>query len=119
MPVVILIDDLDKYVAAYPATAAMLANFLADNERIATYHVMTYATVSRRGFTENQMKEPFQTLRSAKRGVLLQGATNECDPFGVVYRLPRGVTYPLGEAVVLYDDDMYRLVLPQVEAEED
>ena len=119
VPVVILIDDLDKYVAAYPATAAMLANFLADNERIATYHVMTYATVSRRGFTENQMKEPFQTLRSAKRGVLLQGATNECDPFGVVYRLPRGVTYPLGEAVVLYDDDMYRLVLPQVEAEED
>lgn len=117
-PLVILLDDLDKYIAAFPATASMLANFVADNEKIASYRVMTYVTVSRKGFMDNQAKEPFQTLRNAKRGLLLQGVTNECDPFSMMYRLPRGVSYPLGEAIALYDDDMYWLVLPQVEVEQ-
>lgn len=111
--VMLLIDDLDKYVAAFPNTVKMLTNFVADNEKIATYKVATFATVSRKAYQENQSQEPFRALRTSKRGLLLQGVNNEFDPFGISYKLPRGITYPAGEAIMMYDDEMRHVVLPQ------
>lgn len=118
-PIVILIDQLDKYMAAYPDTLGRLKAFVEENEKIATYRVMTYATISRKGYNDNYLKDPLTSLRAARRGLLLQGVSNEFDPFNISRSLPRGITFAPGEAIALYDDNLYRLVLPQLEAEQE
>lgn len=118
-PIVILIDQLDKYVAAYPATLNKLKTFVEENEKIASYRVMTFVTISQKAFNEGYLKEPLATLRAAKRGLVLRGINSEFDPFNVSRSLPRGLTFGTGEAIALYDDNLYRLVLPQVEAEQE
>lgn len=118
-PIVILIDQLDKYMAAYPNLLPRQKTFVEENEKIATYRVMTYMTISRKAYNDSYLKEPLATLRAAKRGLMLRGVTSEFDPFNVSRSLPRGITFTTGEAVALYDDNLYRLVLPQVEVEQE
>lgn len=120
-PIVILIDDMDKFMAAYEKEANMI-NFLKfcvqDNDKIASFKLFTYATVTRKGLSSGKFKEPLSTMNGVRRGMMLQGVTYDCDPFGVSGLIPglkKQSELPRGEAFLVMDDDAVHIVLPQLE----
>lgn len=120
-PIVILIDDLDKFATAYEKEANML-NFIKfcvqDNEKIASFKLFTYATVSRKGLSAGKFKEPLATMSNVRRGMMLQGCTYECDPFNIASLIPgmkKQCELPRGEAFLVMEDDAAHIVLPQME----
>lgn len=124
-PVVLLIDDLDQFMASYAKEQGMLdflKFFVRDDERVATYRVCTYATIQRKSISTNRMKEPLATMLGVNRAMMLQGATYECDPFKVATMVPglKKVTeLPRGEAFFIAEEGSAHVVLPNVEASAD
>lgn len=114
-PVVILIDDLDSYMEkndAAPLLNANLKHFCADI--VSGYGVYTIATLSHAGYQRTKIKEPVVNMARAKRGLMLQGKLSDCDPFDV--QLPynkKGAVYPLGEGLLITDQGMTHVVVPQ------
>jgi len=116
--IAILVDDLDQYITAYADTLKHFAFFLADNDKIAGYRIFTVVTLSRKAYNDNLAAEIVKNIRQAKRGILLQGVSMDCDPFGVAARV-RGVTFAPGEALVMYEEELVRAVLPRTEHADD
>lgn len=102
-----------------------MLNFLKfcvqDNEKIASYKLFTYGTVSRKGLSAAKFKEPLATMNGVRRGIMLQGATYDCDPFNVSGLLPgvkKQSELPRGEAYLVVDEDAAHLVLPQLQVDD-
>lgn len=119
-PMVILIDDVDQFITAYEKETAMLTFLkfcVQDNEKIASYKLFTYGTVSRKGLSATKFKEPLATMNGVRRGLMLQGVTYDCDPFNVSSLLPgvkKQSELPRGEGYLVVDEDAAHLVLPQL-----
>lgn len=120
-PIVLLIDDLDKFVSGFEKEPKMLdffKFFVQDSEKIASYKIFTYATINRKSIAGMRGKEPVSTMLGVHRGLMLQGVTFDADPFDVASRISghrRNAELPLGEALLVMDDELVRVVLPQVE----
>lgn len=114
-PIVILIDDLDTCLEKSDAIAqayAPLRYCCADN--VSQFGVFFYASLSHAAFTRCRIKEPVATLSRAKRGILLQGRLNECDPFETVVPYNRkNLSFPLGEGLFVSDMGVEHVVLPK------
>ena len=124
-PVVIMIDEIDKFISLNEKDQGMLTNlgfFVQDNEKIASYKIFTYATVSRKGYASARMQQPLSTMLGVQRAVMMQGVTYEADPYSVASRstsLKRAGELPRGEGLLVTDDGITRLVFPQIELQED
>lgn len=120
-PLVIMIDDLDKFITGFEKEGKMLDYlkfFVQESDKIPSYKIFTYATVSRKAVTSMRLKEPMATLLGVRRGLMLQGASYEADPYDVSNRIQggrRNAELPLGEAYLVADDEVTRLVLPQLQ----
>lgn len=121
IPLAILIENADKYIEAYASNQSLLDKmvyFVQDSEKIASYKILTYMTVSRSGYQANRLREPLRTAVSVRRGIMLTGVTQDCDPFGVSATMSyqkRGEVYPAGEGLLVTEDGTNRIVLPQLE----
>ncbi len=117
-PIVILIDDLEKYIAANESKPvnlplnAQLKFFCEAN--VSGYGIYVYATVSHSGYASARIKEPMVTMVAGKRGIMLQGRLNECDPFSapVPYN-KKSLVYPVGEALYLCEGELRHVVIPK------
>lgn len=114
-PVVLLIDDLDAYMEKYesePNMSVFLKYYLADN--VSGYGIYTYVTMSHAGYLRMRFKEPVTNFAAAKRGVMLQGRLNECDPFDVQLPFARkNQAYPVGEGLLIADGGATHAVFPK------
>jgi len=89
-----------------------------DDEKIASFRLITIATIQRKNIAANRIKEPLNTMLGVSRGVMLQGVTFDCDPFKVASIIPglkKPGELPRGEAYLIADDDSAHIVLPRVE----
>lgn len=115
-PIVLLIDDLDNMINAYDRSIIEnLRFFCVTDDKIGNYGVYTYATISHVGMQAHSIKEPIASMKKAKRGIMLQGGLNECDPFQVAGQLSmdqRKKNLPLGEAFLINERDVVQVVLP-------
>lgn len=117
-PIVLLIDDVEKYIDKYAATPDVINKlnlFLAEN--MGGHGIYTVASLSYSAYTSARMKEPVATMTRARRGVMLQPRLNECDPFGV--SLPysqKNLAYGLGEGLLVTDQGATQIVCPQYDA---
>lgn len=124
-PIVLMIDEIDKFIALNEKEQGMLTNlgfFVQDNEKIASYKIFTYATVSRKGYSSARMQQPLMTMLGVQRAIMMQGVTYEADPYGVSSRsasFKRAGELPRGEGLLVTDDGITRLVFPQIEIQED
>ncbi len=123
-PVALLIDDLDKFIAENTAKAQNMLDFLKfcvrDDEKVASFKLFTYATIASKAVSPNRIKEPLATMLGVQRGIMLQGAGSEADPYNVANRVGRrNAELPRGEAILVADDDLMKVVLPQLARSEE
>ena len=73
-----------------------------------------FASMSHAAYKQQSMREPVMALARARRGVMLQGRLNECDPFDapVPYAM-KNQAYPLGEGLFVADGGAERMVFPR------
>jgi len=116
-PIVILIDDLESCLEKSDQAAQLYANLRhCCAENVAGFGIYFYASLSHAAFNRTRMKEPVATMSRAKRGVLLQGRLNECDPFDTpIPFAQKNVAHPLGEGLFVTDMGVEHIVIPKYE----
>ncbi|MBE5801788.1 MAG: type VII secretion protein EssC [Clostridiales bacterium] len=114
-PIIILIDDLDAFIEKYGETEEVVKNlrhFCADI--VSGYGIYTFATLSHNGYQRTKIKEPVLSMARSGRGLMLQGKLSDCDPFDVSMPFNRkNVMYPLGEGLLVTDQDYQHMVIPR------
>lgn len=114
-PVVILIDDLDTFIAGYETGSNLMKMlpFFAES-KVSGYGIYTIASISHAGYSRSRSKEPAASLAKAKRGIALQGKLTDCDPFDTnVPFAQKNLALPLGEGLLILDQEVRHIVLPE------
>ena len=111
-PVVILIDDLDTFIAGNPDVANNL--FAEVAKKAAGFGIYLYASISHNAYAQVRMMEPLVSLARQQRGVALGGRLNECDPWNVSMPYARkNVVLPQGEAYHINNGTVTRIIVPK------
>lgn len=111
-PVVILIDDLDRFITQNPAVANKL--FAEVASRAAKFGIYMYASISHQAYAPVRMQEPLVSLARQQRGIALGGKLSDCDPWNV--QMPyskKNAALPLGEAYLFNNGDVSQIILPK------
>lgn len=113
-PVVMLFDDLETAMEK-DSTGKLYAPLrFCCEDNVSQYGVYFFASMSHAAYKQQSMREPVMALARARRGVMLQGRLNECDPFDapVPYAM-KNQAYPLGEGLFVADGGAERMVFPR------
>ncbi|MGI6689374.1 MAG: type VII secretion protein EssC [Christensenellales bacterium] len=114
-PLYIGLDDVDGIIAqGDKAVLDALTDLAGDKAR--NTGICLFAAISHSRYKENSAKQPLNTLVRQKRGFMLQGKLNECDPFmaNVPYSM-KNLAFPTGEALYLQEGIVTHLVLPMLD----
>lgn len=115
VPLLIAIDNLDTLGSQLDSA---LQNVLTDLAGDTTRGLGVYllVTISHGKFRDHSIRQPLSTLVRQKRGFMLQGRLNDCDPYSanVPYSM-KNLTFPAGESFYQQDSAVSHLVLPMLE----
>jgi energy-coupling factor transporter ATP-binding protein EcfA2 len=111
-PLVLFIDDVDILITQGDKNVLEALSALS-SDVIGTANIFLAVSISHARFKENSLKQPIQNLTKQKRGFMLQGKINECDPFSVnVSYAMKSVQLPTGEGYYTQEGQVFHLVLP-------
>lgn len=111
-PLLICLDDVDSLLSQADRSIADLLNELAGDAARGT-GIYLMVTLAHSKYREHSSKPLLATLIRQKRGFMLQGKLNDCDPFNVnVPYSMKSLAFPTGEAFYTQDGEVVHLILP-------
>ena len=116
-PIVILADDLERFVAG---NLDVVKGLFAEVASVAAkYGIYFFASVSHNAYSQIRMQEPLASLARQQRGIALCGKLNECAPWGVSMPFSqKSVALPVGEGYLVNNGAVMRIVIPKAEIQE-
>lgn len=114
-PIYIGLDDIDNIIAQGDKIVLEALTTLAGDKARGS-GICLFATISHSRYKDNSVKQPLSTLVRQKRGFMLQGKLNECDPFmaNVPYSM-KNLAFPTGEAFFQQEGIVTHMVLPMLD----
>ena len=114
-PFAVFIDDVDAFIDALATKADYLKWWSAACTMIVGRRLYLIFTASHKGFNRKRMSDLFNVLVSIPYGVALCGMLSDCNPWNIADLSARKLKLPLGEALLVQDQQIDHIVIPRVE----